>query len=251
MLSGCTEAGQKPPPPPSYSLPKVPWKGPAPWVEDLQKLLKNPKALAATSTSRDDDATIRVYDFAKFQANAHGILVRLDGKPKAWRWQFVAKGANPTDLVQPEHLERLVEVSGGETWYHVKAGSFENHYIAIKPRYLPPQALLTIETPEFASAENETGLQPWLCSNGRVPGTKPLNADSMINQCRALVRENLKAPSTADFQDKEGGVLYFGNCNQAWESSVEAQNAFGVPIRTRFKCTYDAATQELRVKLLP
>jgi hypothetical protein len=235
------------------AAPDKPWTGPAAWVADFKKLVKNPKAIKPYSTSRDDDGPLAVYDFKSFQNGATGTMARVDGKPAAWRWQFAARGTSPADLVRSEDLETLFETKTHETWYRIKAGDLQNTYVGFMPSHMPPQALITIETPEYAEAVNEAALQPWLCTNNRVAGKQGLKEEEMIVRCQDLVKENLRSPSSADFQGLLDGIespSYFGNCDTEWVSWVEAKNALGVPIRTRFKCKYIAQAGKLTVRFL-
>jgi hypothetical protein len=232
--------------------PSAPWTGPAAWVADFKKLVKNPKGIKPYSTTRDDDGPLAVYDFKSYQDGATGMMARVDGKPAAWRWQFAACGTSPADLVRPEDLEILFETRTHEKWYRIKAGDLQNTYVGFKPSYMPPQALLTVETAEYAEAVNETALQPWLCTNNRVAGKQGLKEEVIIVRCQHLVKENLRSPSSADFQGLFDGIespSYFGNCDAEWASWVEAKNAFGVPIRKRFKCRYSARTGKLTARL--
>jgi hypothetical protein len=229
----------------------APWKGPASWTETLQKLLKHPNALKATGKTRDDDVVLTTYDFGSFQAGTNGTLARVDGKSRAWRWEFAAQGILPTDIAAPDQVEQLFETKANVTWCRIKGGPFENVYVGFKPSYLPSQALLTIETPEYSEATNETGLQPWLCANGRVPGVHSMETEALIANCQELVTKNLRAPSTAKFQGLLDGMdspTFYASCNMEWKSWVESKNALGVPLRTAFVCTYDGRNQQVRLR---
>lgn len=80
----------------------------------------------------------------------------------------------------------------------------------------------------------------------KLKDTQPvfvLDDDDIRYRCQQLVRENLKAPSTADFPSKtEEGFREFktdDGCHRTYNSYVESQNAFGVQIRTQYSCTFD------------
>lgn len=68
-------------------------------------------------------------------------------------------------------------------------------------------------------------------------------------QCRARVQASLKAPSSAKFDYAETTLLTTDQCNRIFESSVEAQNPFGVMLRTPFTCTYDPRTGDYALKI--
>ncbi|GEM_PF-2196186 len=53
--------------------------------------------------------------------------------------------------------------------------------------------------------------------------------------CRATVKQNLKAPSTADFVDDDY-VKYLGKGKFDVQTTVDAQNSFGAKIRSNFDC---------------
>jgi hypothetical protein len=63
--------------------------------------------------------------------------------------------------------------------------ALQNTYVGFKPSYLPPQALLTIETAEYAEGVNESALQPWLCSNKRIAGKEALKEEELLPLPRA------------------------------------------------------------------
>ena len=70
--------------------------------------------------------------------------------------------------------------------------------------------------------------------------------------CRSLIRDQLKSPATAEFEDTFASnsiqtlpVGYF------WPGWVDSQNSFGALIRTKFKCVWDKKTDELTTKILP
>lgn len=64
------------------------------------------------------------------------------------------------------------------------------------------------------------------------------NEFSLISECKKAIKEQLKAPSTADFPSfdynfwtvKDGIVI---------KSYVDAQNSYGAQIRTHFQCNFD------------
>ena len=67
--------------------------------------------------------------------------------------------------------------------------------------------------------------------------TATLNRIRAEQTCQDLVRDNLKAPSTASFSDMDTsatGVTIAGH--------VDAQNSFGAMIRNSFVCTVDLDT---------
>jgi hypothetical protein len=68
-------------------------------------------------------------------------------------------------------------------------------------------------------------------------GDEPYNPDNSFearSQCEDLVRESLKAPSTADF-----GELNASRTGGEWivTGTVDAENSFGAMLRSDFQCT--------------
>lgn len=90
----------------------------------------------------------------------------------------------------------------------------------------------------------------------KVPAAKSLQAidpSDMKIQCRDIVRDRLKAPSTADFPgifDADSRPTSADGCVMVYASYVDAQNSFGAKIRTKYVCTYDPRTGLLNVNLL-
>jgi hypothetical protein len=227
-----------------------PWKGPAEWVATLRSVLKKPKSLRAVDTIRRDGITSIIYDLAPHESDSAGTLERVDGKLLAWRWTIVSPKVVLSDLASADQMEQLFENSP-TTWYRLISGEFQGDYASFLPPSKPGDtAILQLRTPVFAQDQNESGLQPWLCSHGRVEGTTPLEKMDMITECRTLARKSLKAPSTAEFPgllDTES-PLWYGNCDMVWKSWVEGKNAFGVPMRSEFTCSYNSRTTDLRLK---
>lgn len=64
--------------------------------------------------------------------------------------------------------------------------------------------------------------------------------DKTIEACgvsHQFVEERLKAPSTADFQNcYQAAVAYRSDSMFTVQSYVDAQNAFGAPLRTKYTC---------------
>lgn len=64
-----------------------------------------------------------------------------------------------------------------------------------------------------------------------------------LKACERAVRDQLLAPSTADFSPRrQAGIDSLPDATYFVESSVESQNAMGVPIRQRFVCLVQGTT---------
>jgi hypothetical protein len=226
------------------------WRGPALWVETLQSVLKKSKTVKPFDTFRKDGITRTVYKLDPYEANSAAILERIDGKPAAWRWSVTAVRVLPADLAPRDQFETLFKTASDTSWFKVRAGEFEGGYVAFSPaKKAGREALLSLQTLPFAQEKNDEGLMPWLCANGRVAGAVSMSSEGMAGRCEALVREMLKAPSTAKFSwDDEDRPSFYGNCNMEWTSWVEAKNAFGVPIKNTFVCTYSAQSGQLKAR---
>jgi hypothetical protein len=79
------------------------------------------------------------------------------------------------------------------------------------------------------------------CSDPKPPSRDELldNRDTRLwVQCRRAVREQLKSPSTADIAFWDRDVQTSGNRLKI-SSYLDAQNSFGVMIRSNFSCTWE------------
>jgi hypothetical protein len=64
-------------------------------------------------------------------------------------------------------------------------------------------------------------------------------------RCRAVVERNLKAPSTAVFQDySDDYVKYLGQGKFEVQTKVDAENSFGAKLRTSFDCQVQCVDAE-------
>lgn len=75
----------------------------------------------------------------------------------------------------------------------------------------------------------------WYMSGGARGGSSGPSISGAQVACQRFVRNRLKAPSTAKFPANPS-VSHVGNGCYYMSSHVEAQNAFGVPIRNGFTC---------------
>jgi len=72
-------------------------------------------------------------------------------------------------------------------------------------------------------------------------GEKKTTAEVM---CKEIVKKNLKAPSTADFPWLAEKVTYLGDNTYEVTSYVEAENSFGVMIKTHYTCTVKSISKD-------
>ena len=71
-------------------------------------------------------------------------------------------------------------------------------------------------------------------------------------QCRGMIRDQLKSPATAEFENAiENDSVQTLPSGFFWPGWVDSQNSFGALIRTKFKCVWDKKTDELTTKILP
>lgn len=64
-------------------------------------------------------------------------------------------------------------------------------------------------------------------------------------RCEAMISESLKVPGSGDFpseREQPTNLTSDDGCNRIFTSYVDATNAFGVKVRTRYVCTYDPRT---------
>jgi hypothetical protein len=230
--------------------PPPPWKGPGVWVDAFKKIVVNATSVPVFGKTKDGDADMFTYDFAKMMPHGVGTLTRIRGKPGAWRWQVSGQGVQADDLVPASSMERLVAFAGDNTWFRIKAGDFTGHLVSFRgPGKESP--MLTIETMAYSENDISDGIRPWLCSNGKVDGLHALDSLSFEVKCERIVREHLKAPSTAIFKQlAENPETYSANCDMELRSWVEAKNPLGVPIRNAFACAFSARTGEVTAKFI-
>lgn len=82
----------------------------------------------------------------------------------------------------------------------------------------------------------------WLlkgCFNTASIASAPMKVDGGLirEYCLSAVREKLKSPSSAEFNDST--LPEYGISGWLWMSYVEADNNFGVKLRTGFTCSAD------------
>ena len=87
-------------------------------------------------------------------------------------------------------------------------------------------------------------------STGQVEDTYDTFAFAV--QCEKIIKDKLKAPSTAKFPDAYEAQQQITKPNSGyyWEGSVDAENSFGAMLRNKFKCTYTRSTGKVRAVLL-
>lgn len=69
----------------------------------------------------------------------------------------------------------------------------------------------------------------------RAPVLEHDEVDARL-MCREFVEERLKAPSTAKFDRRSETAMHHGGGRYAVTGTVDAQNAFGATIRSRYGC---------------
>jgi len=81
------------------------------------------------------------------------------------------------------------------------------------------------------------------CGSGGNSGMDPLARDFMAyDACKDAVKEQLKAPSTADFQGStDVDYRTTGGENITILGWVDAQNSFGAKLRSNFTCSMDVS----------
>jgi hypothetical protein len=74
----------------------------------------------------------------------------------------------------------------------------------------------------------------------------------LVIQCEDMVRERLKAPATARFEESVNAKQEQVSSTPegfAWAGWVDSENSFGALVRTRFTCAYDRAGDDVSVAL--
>lgn len=112
------------------------------------------------------------------------------------------------------------------------------------------------ELAKAAAAKKEARLAKLRKACGMKPdaGIEEPVFDDIRYACYGLVKEGLKAPSSAEFAPAPpsgvSGFLTDDGCRYIFDSWVEALNPFGVKLRTRYRCIYDPRTDKLTVESL-
>jgi hypothetical protein len=83
------------------------------------------------------------------------------------------------------------------------------------------------------------------CKVGPSVKLQPADEAEVKVMCRMAVEKLLKAPKSAEHPgmfDEDGKPTSVDGCTTVYTSYVDAQNAFGAKLRTRYVCTYDPRT---------
>jgi hypothetical protein len=125
-----------------------------------------------------------------------------------------------------------------------------------KARWIIPSLIMLMAAPYFSPAWQaqlrEENARPEAASVGTPPKPTPPPAPAqpaapivrdadVIVACRNLMRDNLRAPSTAKFPgwlDDPGKVWKYQGTYRV-RSWVDAQNAFGAMVRTDYLCEFN------------
>lgn len=76
-----------------------------------------------------------------------------------------------------------------------------------------------------------------MCSSSKEKSVDISDESSMAHiQCKEFVREQLKAPSSADFAFLDYSASNMGGNQFVIRSNVEAQNSFGVKLKNNYVC---------------
>ena len=74
-------------------------------------------------------------------------------------------------------------------------------------------------------------------------------SDKMRDRCEDIMRLSLKVPGSGTFPNEtDDGNQWVSNdgCSKTLKTYVDAQNAFGVKVRTHYDCTFDPRTGIIR-----
>lgn len=108
-----------------------------------------------------------------------------------------------------------------------------------------------------AAAQEQARLETEFRKGCKLPASKPIFTmyDSNLRErCQDMIRESLKVPGSGDFPSEREQptslVSDDGGCDRIFRSYVDAKNAFGVKVRTRYECKYDPRTGLVSTKSL-
>lgn len=75
--------------------------------------------------------------------------------------------------------------------------------------------------------------------------------DDLRDRCHSLIRESVKVPGSESFPIEGPPALTSDDgCNRIYASQFTAKNAFGVEVRTRYRCTLDPRSGNVSVKTI-
>lgn len=214
----------------------------------LAAIIKNPKVIAPYVVERANNLESFFYE----AANSNNLqMLRMQNKKAAWQITFEPNGVTPEKLSGVGNLQEIKEMELGTVY------KFTNG--ALKGAFLYPQT--------FADGSKVTALQSrdWVINKkigaiavamvekNMMPNVEFVTNSQMIETCEELVKEQLKAPSTAqfaEFLEKLDTKIYTsGNGDRLYKSFVDSQNSFGAMLRMRFECKYTNADGLVRVNL--
>lgn len=112
-----------------------------------------------------------------------------------------------------------------------------------------------------AARVHDEALDKWKAKTRKACGLK---ADAEIHaatvreltkMCIVLVDEGLKVPGSGEYpplpsEQETHGMNSADGCRYSLDSYVDAKNALGVKVRTRFRCTFDPTTGTVGYKTL-
>lgn len=79
-----------------------------------------------------------------------------------------------------------------------------------------------------------------------------LDDESLVDKCQAMVKESATVPSSVDFPTvRDVKLTSDDGCRRIFRSHLDGKNAFGVKVRTRFECSLDPRTGDIKTKALP
>ncbi len=114
---------------------------------------------------------------------------------------------------------------------------------------------------EDAAVQLAKRQEPWKAKTRTACGLKPdapiypASTRELAKMCVDLVKDGLKVPGSGKFpelpsESETGGLVTPDGCRYSLDSYVDAQNAFGVVVRTRYRCSYDPTTGVPSYKML-
>lgn len=113
-----------------------------------------------------------------------------------------------------------------------------------------------------AAAELSVAIEAWKVKTRKACHVKPdaeltpLTVRELTKTCQALVDIGLKVQGSGEYPElpdatETAGMMSVDGCRAYIDSYVDAKNAFGVKVRTKYRCTYDPTVGFPSYKVLP
>jgi hypothetical protein len=221
----------------------------SPLAARIAKLGKDP---TSEKSSKIETGTKgwKTYVFACEPSDGAELRVSVPDPPTTVaKWgAIVGKPKTKASDLAPGNGSKTALVTSAGTWIQITSGALAGSFAIDNAA----KGYIHVATPMYIAATRDAEFGPWLCEKDLVPGLKHADDGDLRAQCKELVEKQLLSPKSADwpgFGDNVAKPVAHPDCSKTWSSYVDAKNAFGVPVRKNFVCSYDPHTNMVSAKL--